>query len=87
MIRPLLEIASTLVFLLQIAIFARAIISWFPVSPGNPLVVLLNQITDPILRPLRRVVPRVGMFDLAPMIAIVVLVVVGRAIGVALRAY
>ena len=59
---------------LQIAIFARVILSWFPTGSGsNPLVAIVYQITEPVLAPLRRVVPRLGVFDLTPMIAIVVL--------------
>jgi len=61
---------------LTIAIFARAIISWFPVNPGNRLVALLYQITEPILDPLRRIIPRVGMIDITPMIAIILLQVI-----------
>ena len=61
---------------LTIAIFARAIISWFPVNPGNQLVALLYQITEPILDPLRRIIPRVGMMDITPMIAIILLQVI-----------
>jgi len=58
----------------------RALLSWFPVSPQNPLVVLLIQITDPILQPMRRVIPRLGMFDLTPMIAILVLQFISQAV-------
>lgn len=59
---------------LQLAIFARVIISW--VSPGrsnNPFISIIYQITEPLLSPLRRVIPRVGMFDFTPMIVIIVL--------------
>ena len=61
---------------LTIAIFARAIISWFPVNPGNRLVALLYQVTEPILDPLRRIVPRVGMMDITPVVAIVLLQII-----------
>lgn len=61
---------------LTIAIFARMIMSWFPVNPGNRLVELLYQVTEPILAPLRRIIPRVGMIDITPWIAIILLRVV-----------
>ncbi|MBI4499511.1 MAG: YggT family protein [Chloroflexi bacterium] len=64
--------------ILSLAIFARAILSWFPIGRDNPLTMLLVQITDPILIPLRRVIPPLGMFDLTPMIAIILLSVVSR---------
>ena len=65
---------------LTIAIFARAIISWFPVNPGNRLVALLYQITEPILNPLRRIIPRMGMMDITPIIAIILLQVIARLV-------
>ena len=63
-----------LVWVLWIAIFARVVLSWLPIGGNdNPLIAIVYQITEPILAPLRRVVPRLGIFDLTPMIAIVLL--------------
>ena len=59
-----------------IAIFIRAILSWFPVSRENPIVSVVFQITDPILAPVRRIMPRTGMIDLSPMVTIIVLFVI-----------
>jgi YggT family protein len=64
---------SILLYLMLIAIFARALLSWFPVSPDSPLVRMLHEVTEPVLAPLRRVVPRIGMIDLSTMVAIVVI--------------
>lgn len=66
---------------LTIAVFARAVISWFPVQPGNRLVAFLYQITEPILEPLRRIVPRVGMMDITPLVAIILLQVAAAYAG------
>ncbi len=65
---------------LAFIIFIRAILSWFPVSRHNPIVVFLDYITEPILAPLRRVVPRIGMIDITPMVAIIILLVIARII-------
>ena len=63
-----------LVTILWLAIFARVILSWLPMGrTTNPLVAIVYQITEPILAPLRRIIPRLGVFDLTPMIAIVLL--------------
>ena len=52
---------------------ARAVLSWFPPSQsGNGLATinrLLMDLTEPVLAPLRRVIPPAGMFDLSFMIA------------------
>jgi YggT family protein len=65
---------------LMAAIFLRAILSWFQLDPRNPLITVLDQITEPILMPLRRIVPRLGMIDLTPMIAIFLLLFLSQVI-------
>ncbi len=59
--------------LLGYAILIRALLSWFVRDPYNPVVQALDAITEPILRPLRQIMPRVGMFDFTPMVAMIVL--------------
>ena len=71
--------------LLYLAIFARVILSWFPMQSNNPLVQLVWTITEPILAPIRRFVPRVGMLDLTPMVALILIAIIQavllRALG------
>lgn len=69
-----------LINILVIAIFLRAIISWFRLAPDNPINVILVQVTEPILAPLRRVVPSLGMFDITPWIAMILLQFLGQLI-------
>ncbi len=57
--------------LMAYAIIARSLTTWFPSARKNPLIVILYQITDPILIPLSRVIPRAGMFDFSPMVAVI----------------
>lgn len=71
---------SLLVNILVIAIFLRAIISWFRLAPDNPIIVILTQVTEPILAPLRRVIPSLGMFDITPWIAMILLQFLGQLI-------
>ena len=59
--------------LLYWLIFARIIISWFPVDPYHSIVQFLFQVTEPILAPFRRLPLRVGMLDLTPLVAFVAL--------------
>ena len=59
--------------ILMFVVLARAILSWFTLSRYNVLVALLDDITEPILSPLRQVIPRLGMFDITPMVAIAIL--------------
>jgi YggT family protein len=51
-------------------IIIRALISWVNPDPFNPIVRLLARLTDPVLRPIRRVIPLSIGLDLSPMLAI-----------------
>jgi YggT family protein len=63
------------------AIIIQALLSWFmPVGTGNRFTLLLNDISDPILRPLRNLIPPLGGFDLSPLIAILALELVVRPV-------
>jgi len=70
---------------LTAAVFIRVLLSWFPIDPRNPLVTLLYDVTEPILEPLRRVIPRMGMFDLSPLVALLLIQLLGRVAVNALR--
>ena len=54
-------------------LFARIVISWFPVDPFHNVVQFLFQVTDPILAPFRRLPLQIGMLDLAPLVAFMTL--------------
>jgi YggT family protein len=65
-----------LCYVLIVAIIIRSLLSWFPVNRDNFLVNLVQTITEPILAPLRRIIPRLDMIDLSPMVAIILLYVI-----------
>ncbi|MEO9255627.1 MAG: YggT family protein [Tepidiformaceae bacterium] len=69
------SIFSTFIWILIIAIIIRSLLSWFPVSPGNRYAKLLRVFTEPLLEPVRRILPRTGMIDLSTMVVIIVLYV------------
>ncbi|MCE2462663.1 MAG: YggT family protein [Dehalococcoidia bacterium] len=75
---------NVLVWVLIAGIFARVLLSWIPMGDGsqlNPLIAIVYQITEPILAPLRRIIPRIGIFDLTPTIAIIILFVILNVIN------
>ncbi|HIF13517.1 MAG TPA: YggT family protein [Dehalococcoidia bacterium] len=74
----LLGIVGTAFQLMAYAIIARSLTTWFPSARNNPLVIIIYQITDPILIPLSRVIPRAGMFDFSPMVAVIGLFVLAK---------
>jgi YggT family protein len=64
--------------LLYWLLFARILISWFPVDPFSGPVQFLIQVTDPILAPLRRLPLHIGMLDLSPLVAFFMLFVTDK---------
>lgn len=58
---------------------ARAIISWVNPDPFNPIVRFLYRITEPVLRPVRNLLPLRGLgLDLSPMIVLLIIYVLDR---------
>ena len=76
---PILRLA---VLLYIVAIVSVMILSWFPVEHGSPMARindLLRRITEPVLGPVRRVIPPIGgALDLSPTVVLFVLLLVYR---------
>jgi YggT family protein len=69
------QLTLTFLNILMWAVIARSLMSWFPVDQSSPLVQMLHRVTEPIVDPIRRIMPNTGMIDLSPMIAIMVIIV------------
>lgn len=76
----LYNLIDVLFNLLSLAIVVRAIISWFNVNPYHPLVVFLDRVTEPILAPIRRIIPPIGMMDISPLVALILLQVIRQVL-------
>lgn len=80
----LVAIVSFAFQLYEFLILIRVLLSWVNVNPyrpavRHPLVRLLEQITDPVLSPLRRAIPPIGgTIDISPVVALILLEVVRR---------
>lgn len=59
--------------ILSYAIIGRVIMSWIDQPGSMRITQILNEVTEPILAPLRSIIPSVGMFDLTPIIAMLLL--------------
>ena len=75
----MLELLGAFVTVYIVIMAARAIFSWFPPSSSSGGLATINRLlmdlTEPVLAPLRRVIPPVGMFDLSFMVAFFGLVI------------
>lgn len=80
-------ILCNLLFAYIVIIFARIILSWFPIEPGSGLATVygfLYSITEPVLGPIRRVIPPLGgsgmALDLSPIVVVIGIGILQRAI-------
>ncbi len=70
-----------LISLFSLLVFIRIIFSWGTVSYSNRIMRFLVHITEPLLGPLRRLIPTVGMFDISPIVAFIILMLLQSAIA------
>jgi YggT family protein len=71
LLATIVALVKALLWLVVIVVLAQAILSW--VAPDGPIAGVLNALTFPLLRPIRRVVPPIGgALDLSPLIVIVI---------------
>lgn len=70
--------------LYTLAIFVRIVLAWFSTSYANPFMRFLVRLTEPLLAPLRRMLPTVGMFDISPIVAFLIVMVCQAAVAATL---
>ncbi len=83
----LVTFVDVLIKALYVALFARVILSWIPVgrdSPFFPIVTIVYQTTEPILGPIRRLLPNLGGFDFSPLVVLLLLNFIQRIFNQAL---
>jgi YggT family protein len=61
-------------------VLGRVLMSWIDPTYSRPLGQFVYSLTEPFLEPIRRVLPRAGMLDLSPLVALLVLSVVIRLV-------
>ena len=74
---------AQLLQLFSLALFARIILSWFPLAPGGAMSTVfgvLYNITEPILGPVRSILPSIGMIDLSPIVVFILINVISSSI-------
>lgn len=70
--------------LYTLAIFVRIVLMWFGTSYANRLMRFLIRLTEPLLAPLRRMLPTVGMFDVSPIVAFLIVWICQAAVAATL---
>lgn len=77
----LINFVRFLVFALWLLILARVLLSWVDPGGRGRFAAFIIQMTEPILAPVRNAMPRTGMFDFSPLIVLLVLGIILRAVG------
>jgi len=80
-VSTLIWIINAVFIAYELLIFIRVILSWVNVSPFHPLVRILYTLTDPLLKPLQRIIPPIGgVLDISPAVALILLYIVHRVL-------
>ena len=83
----ILRILAVLVEIFVVVLIVRALLSWFPVRPGSPLIPVqraLAAVTEPVLRPIRRILPPVRAGGMAIDLSILVVILVAEIVVIPL---
>jgi YggT family protein len=65
------DLLCSLISVYYIVLLARVILSWFPLQPGTPMASIASiiyQLTEPVMGPVRRIIPTIGMIDISPIV-------------------
>ena len=79
-----MDLLCSLINVYFIILFARIILSWFPMQPGTPvasIASIIYQLTEPVMGPVRRIIPTIGMIDISPIVVFFGLRILQSAIG------
>lgn len=69
---------SILATVLTLAVFIRALLSWIMPNDSSGLTTVLLDVTEPVLRPIRRILPPVSGIDFSPIVAMIAIQVVSN---------
>jgi YggT family protein len=74
----LIQIINIAYYAIVLLLLGRMLLSWFNPDPYNPIVQFLHNATEPILAPVRRRLPPMGMFDFSPLVVLIAALILQR---------
>jgi YggT family protein len=81
----LIQIIDLAVTILTILIIVYSLMSFMPLDPWHPVRRTLTEIVEPILRPFRNLIPPVGMMDFSPLVALIVIQLLGQLLKIVIQ--
>jgi YggT family protein len=79
----LINLINIFVQLVTLLVIIKVFLSYF-MSPYHPVRMTVDRIINPLLRPIQRIIPSVGMLDLSPLVLIIVVQLIGKILITAL---
>jgi YggT family protein len=73
-----MRIVATLIDLYSLVVLAAVVMSWLRVDPRHQLARIVYRLTEPVLEPIRRVLPSAGGLDFSPLVLLIALRVLRR---------
>lgn len=68
----IIQLLVAAIHLYSLLLLGRIILSWIPnIDRGNAIVQFLYQVTEPVLEPVRRTIPPLGMIDISPIVVFI----------------
>ena len=80
MIFYIVQIINLLASLITILVIVQVLLSYF-ISPFHPLRSVIDNLVNPMLAPIRRYLPPVGMFDFSPLVLIILVQIIARLLS------
>lgn len=80
---PVRQVVSDVLLLFELIVLLVVVMSWFPLRPGGSAARfyrVLLRITEPVMGPVRRALPRSGMLDFSPIVVLVAIFVLQRVL-------
>jgi YggT family protein len=68
-----MRLVATLIDLYSLVVLAAVVMSWVRMDPRNPLAGIVYSLTEPVLGPIRRLLPPMGGLDFSPMVLLIAL--------------
>ncbi len=78
-----MDLLCSLISVYYIVLLARVFLSWLPLQPGTAMASIASiiyQLTEPVMGPVRRLIPTIGMIDISPIVVFIGLQILQSAI-------